>query len=129
VPSAKSLTGPTPVPTPAAFVTDHFQCYKVSVTPKTPKFVPPPSVSLVDQFGPMTVTVKKPMHLCSPVDKQGEDPTAPTHADHLVCYGVKQTDLVKFAKISGVFVHNQFGSETLDAKKPAVLCLPALVFP
>ena len=40
VPAAKSLTGPTPIPTPGAFVTDHFQCYKVNVATGTPKFVP-----------------------------------------------------------------------------------------
>ena len=72
---------------------------------------------------------KKPAFLCTPVDKNGEDPTAPTHVAHLMCYKVKQTDLVKFAKLVGVFVNNQFGSETLDVKKPAQLCIPALKNP
>jgi hypothetical protein len=129
VPSVKSLTGPTPVPTPGAFTTDHFQCYKTSVTKNTPKFVPVLGVALGDQFGNMTVDVKKPAFLCSPVNKEGEDPSAPNHIDHLMCYKIKQVDAVKFAKIPGVFVNNQFGSETLDVKKPALLCLPALLFP
>jgi hypothetical protein len=129
VPSVKSLTGPTPLPTPGAFVTDHFECYKVAISKNTPKFTPVLGVSLGDQFGTMTVEVKKPQFLCTPVDKNGEDPTAPTHVDHLMCYQVKQVDLVKFAKLTGVFVNNQFGSETLDVKKPAQLCLPALKNP
>ncbi len=129
VPSSKSLSGPTPVPTPGAFVTDHFQCYKVSVSKNTPKFNPVLGVALGDQFGTMTVDVKKPAYLCLPVDKNGEDPTAPTDAGNLMCYKVKQTDLVKFAKLTGIFVNNQFGPETLDAKKPAQLCLPALRTP
>ena len=70
--------------------------------------------------------VKKPRSLCNPVDKNGEDPTAPTHTDHLMCYQVKQvkTDL-KFLKVAGVFVNNQFGPEQLDVKKPSELCVPA----
>jgi hypothetical protein len=80
---------------------------------------------LGDQFGTMTVDVKKPMYLCNPVNKNGEDPTAPNHSDHLLCYKAKQVDAVKFVKLVGVFVNNQFGSETLDVKKPALLCVPA----
>jgi len=128
-PAAKSLTGPTPLPTPAAFVTDHFECYDIRVTRNTPKFVPQVGVSLGDQFGTMTVDVKKPVSLCNPVDKQGEDPTAPSHIDHLVCYKIKRTDTVKFVPIVGVFVEDQFGSETLDVKRPASLCIPALENP
>ncbi len=129
VPAVKSLTGPTPVPTPGAFVTDHFECYKIGITKNTPKFVPQLGVSLGDQFGAMTVDVKKPAFLCNPVDKEGEDPTAPTHIDHLFCYKAKQVDAVKFVKIVGVFVNDQFGSETLDVKKPTMLCVPALENP
>jgi hypothetical protein len=129
VPSVKSLTGPTPVPTPGTFVTDHFQCYKVAVSKNTPKFVAVTGVSVGDQFGTMTVDVKKPKYFCAPVDKNGEDPTAPSDLGHLMCYQVKQTDVVKFAKLTGIFVNNQFGSETLDVKKPALLCLPATATP
>ena len=71
-----------------------------------------PGVTLQDQFGSMTVLVKKLAFLCNPVDKNGEDSTAPTHANHLMCYQVKQTDAVKFAKVMGLFVSNQFGPAT-----------------
>ena len=127
VPTVKSLAGPTPVPTPGAFTVDHFECYKVSVTSGTPKFVPVLNAEIEDQFGIMHVDVKKPKFLCNPVDKNGEgilDPLA-----HLMCYQVKQVDLVKFVKKGGVFVNNQFGPETLDVKKPSELCVPAVTSP
>jgi len=130
VPSVKSLTGPTPVPTPGAFTVDHFECYKVGITSGTPKFEAVTGVTLQDQFGPMTVAVKKPKFLCNPVDKNGEGILDPV--THLMCYQVKQLvppDPAKFVKIVGVFVNNQFGSETLDVKKPSELCVPALKTP
>lgn len=74
----------------------------------------------------MAVVVKKPAFLCNPVDKNGEDPTAPTHPEHLLCYTIKQTDVVKSVKHTSLFINNQFGPETVDAKKPALLCVPAL---
>ncbi len=127
VPTAKSLSA-TP-PTPAAFVTDHFECYKIVLASGAPRFVAVPGVTLDDQFGSMTVLVKKPQYLCNPVNKNGEDPGAPSHAAHLLCYKMKETDPVPFAKRTGLFVNNQFGPETLDAKKPAQLCVPAATTP
>ena len=124
VPSAKSLSA-TP-PTPALFETDHFECYKVVTTKGAAKFVAVPGVTLEDQFGLFTAVVKKPRYLCTPVNKNGEDPTAPSHLAHLMCYQVKQTSQPKFAKRIGVFVNNQFGPETLDVKTPTELCVPAL---
>jgi photosystem II stability/assembly factor-like uncharacterized protein len=130
VPTVKSLTGPTPVPMPGAFTVDHFQCYKVSITGKTPKFEPVLNAVIEDQFGIMHVDVKKPQFLCNPVDKNGEDPSAPTHVSHLMCYQVKQVKTEpKFLKVVGVFVNNQFGPETLDVKKPSALCVPAVTNP
>jgi hypothetical protein len=127
VPTVKSLTGPAPVPTPGTFAVDHFECYKVRVASKTPKFVPVLALPVTDQFGTMTVDVKKPKFLCNPVDKSGEGITDPV--THLMCYQVKQVDAMKFAKIKGVYVNNQFGPEQLDVKKPSELCIPALTNP
>jgi cysteine-rich repeat protein len=126
VPSAKSLVGMPPSP---ATSPDHFQCYKVKVTANTPKFVAVPGVSVQDQFGSMQVEVKKPKRLCAPVDKNGETPGAETHANHLMCYLVKQTSQPKFPGVGSAFVHDQFGPATRDAKKPAELCVPAFKNP
>jgi hypothetical protein len=130
VPTAKSLSGTPPTPTPLEV--DHFACWKVTVAPGTPKFIPVSNVTVEDQFGPMTVAVKKPKFYCTPVNKNGEDPTAPDHAGRLMCYQVKQLvppDPAKFAKMVGVFTNNQFAAETLDVKKPTELCVPAALIP
>jgi hypothetical protein len=127
VPTVKSLTV-TP-PTPLAFSVDHFECYKVAATRGAPKFVPVPGLPLKDQFGTIMVDVRKPQYLCNPVDKNGDDPTAPTHVGHLMCYQIKQVDPVPFVKRVGIFVNDQFGPETLDVTKPALLCVPALKNP
>lgn len=128
VPSVKKPGGPTP-PLPPSFATDHFQCYATAASKGAAKFVAAPGVTLADQFGSMVVDVQKPKLFCAPVDKNGEDPSAPTHPSHLACYQMKQVDAVKFAKQVGLFVNDQFGPQTLDAKKPVLLCVPAVVAP
>lgn len=124
VPSAKSHAASPPAPPNPAV--DHFQCYGVSTTRNTTKFTPRSGVTIQDQFGTMTVDVRKPKRLCVPVNKNNEEPGAETHADHLLCYQVKQTNLPKFVAVSPLFVNHQFGPETLDAKRPKELCVPAL---
>ncbi len=128
LPTAKSLIGPTPPF--ATWSTDHFQCYKAKITKGTPKFVAISNVSLVDQLGSMMVDVKKPSRLCNPVNKNGEDPTAPTHVGHLMCYQAKPVKgAPKFTKVTPIYVSNQFTSETLEAIKPEELCVPSLKNP
>jgi hypothetical protein len=67
---------------------DHFQCYKVKRSKGAAKFVPH-TVSIVDQIESTSVTLTKPRALCAPANKNGEDPTAPTHPGHLICYKTK----------------------------------------
>jgi len=124
VPSAKSRTSSPPPPTNPPL--DHFTCYKVKVTKGTPSFLRVPGVTLEDQFGSLTVDVIKPTRLCAPTDKNSEAPGAENHPDHLMCYRVRQTSLPKFATVSPLFVSNQFGPLTLDARKPVELCVPAV---
>ena len=127
VPSVKDPSV-TP-PTPAAFVVDHFECYQIKGTTGAPKFVVQ-TATIVDQLAqPLTVQVKKPRFLCNPVDKNGEDPTAPTDSGHLLCYQIKATSLPKYVKVTGLHINNQFGPETLDAAKPMELCVPATTNP
>ena len=126
VPSAKSLTSPPPAPIDP--VTDHFTCYKVKTSKGRPKFVPFTGISLVDQFGSSTVIVKKVTRLCLATDKLNEEPGAESHSEHLVCYQVKaMTGTAPFTPQSPVYLHNQFGPETLDAVKRVELCLPSFL--
>jgi hypothetical protein len=127
VPAATSASGPPP--TPATFAVDHFTCDKVIVTHGAPKFTRILGVAIKDGLGTMTVDVRKPTFLCNPTDRDGTSPGAEAHLDHLLCYQVRQVDAVKFAKATGILVEDPFGPETLDAKKPSELCVPALTAP
>ncbi len=126
VPSAKSLTSPPPALTDPA--TDHFTCYKVKGSKGKPKFVPYTGFTLEDQFGSSTVIIKKVTHLCSPTNKLNESPGAEAHNQLLVCYQVKaQSGSPRFQRVTPVYLHNQFGSETLDAVKAQEICVPSFL--
>jgi hypothetical protein len=99
---------------------DHFTCYKIKRTRGEPKFVPL-TVTVADQFQSVTSTVLKPIRLCAPANKNGEDPSAPTHAAHLTSYGVRST--APFApRIADVVT--QFGTHTIAVVKPKRLLVP-----
>ncbi len=121
VPTAKSLTGPTP-----ALVwpkTNHFQCYRIRQSRGTPRFVPVPGVEVEDQFGTATVTVKRPVRLCAPVDKSGENPGVEDDPVHLLCY---RTSFAPFPTLTP-FVNNQFGPQSFILLRRTELCVPSLL--
>jgi hypothetical protein len=125
--SAKAL-GSTPPPTTGIDDSgvDNFLCYKVVPKKGTPKFTPVLNVEVEDQFGSRNVDVKKIRKLCNPVDKQGEDPDAPTHPGHLLCYQSKLSKgEAKFTATQVAINNTNFGPSVVDAKKIAELCVPA----
>jgi hypothetical protein len=95
---------------------DHFKCYK-TMEPFASR-----QVSLEDQFVATTATVLRPSRFCNPVDKNGEDPGAPTDPAHLNCYGIREP---RFEK-RDVVVENQFGEQALTVVRPFELCVPAI---
>jgi hypothetical protein len=101
-----------------AVIPRHYQCYETHRGPLNIE-----GVSLDDQFGPSTVTIKKAKRICAPADKNGEDPTAVLAPDHFTAYTLKQT-APKFERIRGVTVTNQFGSLVMDVVKPDRLLVP-----
>ena len=113
VPTAKSLTGP---PLPLQDPLDHFKCYRVSGA----RFRRA-GIAVNTQFGPITVDIKKPLHLCAPVNKNGEDPSAPQHPDHLMCYLVRGPRPLQ----KTVFTNNQFGQDSFGFFGPRELCVPS----
>ncbi len=120
VPSGKSLIGPPAAPNPPDI--DHFQCYGIKGGRTRVA-----GVSLVDQFGTMTLDVKRPLRLCTAVDKRGEgvlDPDA-----NLLCYVVKPARGSRvFRGIDGpVYIANQFGPDTLEVNHLRELCVPSQV--
>ena len=125
VPTLKDQTSTPPAP-PVPSV-DHFQCYKVRTSKGAPKFQQRFGFALVDQFSSMTVDVKRPSRLCLPTDKNGESPGAESHADHLMCYKIRQADRPRFAGTGPLWLNNQFGPEVVNPRRPKELCVPALV--
>jgi len=123
-------TGKNGVPLPPDTI-DHFQCYKVKRSRGMPKFVPQ-TVTVGDQFENITVLLKKPQLLCAPTnkiippDQDGEDPTAPFHPDHLLCYKAKSQ--TRFGTL-GVTLDNQFGPDQASLIHRREFCVPSLKNP
>lgn len=121
-----SATGPTEPPGPLGeTAVDHFKCYEAKPAKGSPKFQKL-QVTVADSFDgvPRTFDVKKPKHLCLPVDKNGEGIQRP--GSLRVCYKAKPAKKQpKHAKRTGVFVGNQLGTEQLDTVKEDELCVPS----
>src|SRR4029453_3129270 len=92
VPTAKNLSGEPE--SPALPAVDHFLCHPVQRPRGAPPFAPLPGVRVEDQFGSRLVDVRAPPRLCAPADKNNEEPDAPEHLDHLMCYQVQLSPLV-----------------------------------
>src|SRR5262249_26050625 len=78
------------------------------------------SVSVEDQFGTHTESIRYPHRLCAPANKKDEAPDAPTHPDHLIGHRV----LAKNVHVPSQTVVNQFGTIVLDVLRPDVFMLP-----
>jgi hypothetical protein len=103
---------------------DHFQCYTVKRSKGGPKFAKH-TVSVADQFETVTLTLVKPVLLCAPASKNNEDPTAPSHPDHLTCY---KTQDGKFPQSTHT-INNQFGLDQVTLIHRRELCVPSLKNP
>jgi hypothetical protein len=125
VPTSKSLVsfppplGSTGVP--------HFQCYRLTNV----KGPAPAGINVKDQFtlpfGGITLAIDSsgPHRLCVPVDKNGEDPGAPSNPSALMCLHTKN-DKLPFAQRT-VFITNQFGSFKDTLTQYDELCVPAML--
>ena len=121
--STSVLPGPPVPPEP-----DHLSCYKIALSAGSPRFLPIIGVTLVDQFGSLTVDLKRPMHLCTPLDVNGDDPTAPTHAAQLLCYQARPSlGTARFVKRSNVFLASDLGPEKVDVATLEELCVPSTI--
>jgi hypothetical protein len=116
VPTAKSLTGPPP---PLATALDHYKCYRIEGA----RFRKA-DIVMEDQFGRITVDVKRPVHFCAPVDKNGEGIV--DRSTYLMCYETRLAGPLP-KRPRDVFTLNQFGPDELDLFGPRDLCLPSSV--
>lgn len=104
---------------------DHFQCYQAKTAAGTAKFTAIPYLPTSDRFGEWFFAVSKPAELCAPANVEGNDPTAPSHAEHLESYQIKRVPGTgKFPKTLNQVVADQFGQMTIDLLKPERLMLP-----
>src|SRR4029453_10640699 len=79
------------------------------------------SVSIANQIETTTVTLLRPVRLCAPADKNGEDPTAPSPPGHLLCY---RTDGSRFGDETHD-IASQFGTRSVLLIQRQELCVPA----
>jgi hypothetical protein len=90
LPASKSHTEPLPPPDPATHIVDPYKCYRVKVTPRTPKFPKDLRARVVDQFDQEKLyDLKRPTRLCTPVELDGD--AVKDETQNLMCYRVKAT--------------------------------------
>ena len=127
VPTSKAIGSPLPTPpaAPAPGVADHYECYKIKITPGTMKFPKGTQATVADQFQTRLYDVKRPKALCTPVDKNDEGIQHPLA--NLMCYQVKTAKLQPktVAVVGQIVTTNQLGSGALDLIKEDLLCVPA----
>ena len=116
--SATPTLSPAPVATATRGPLDHFLCYEAQRPAIRRK-----GVSAVDQYGVSTITVRQAKRLCAPVNKYGEDPTAPSHAGHLSFYTIKQSS-PSFVGVRDLSIRDQFGTLSVDLVRPERLLVP-----
>jgi hypothetical protein len=124
VPTLKTQVPPGPPPLVAPTV-DHFQCYKVKRSKGAPKFQKILGVKVDDQFATVMVDLLKPVRLCAPANKRNEDPEAPSHPGHLLCYKTKNTGFGG----KQTFTNSQFGPAQPLLIHRRELCVPTLKNP
>jgi hypothetical protein len=125
VPTAKDLSMQPSAPNPTGHRLDHYKCYRVRVTPGSPQFANGTTVQAEDQFSAnRLLSLVKPRHLCTPVNKNGEGVTS-SHA-HYLCYSVRPAiGSPKHLRRLGLFINNQFGPLRLDTIKEKEFCIPS----
>jgi hypothetical protein len=116
--TTSTTTTTTTSSTTTTTLPDHFQCYEI----KPKAFATVTGVSVQDQFGQHTETVRFAHRLCAPANKNGGDPSAPNHPDHLQGHIVSGPNV----KVANLTVANQFGTIKLDIVKPDILMVPTL---
>ena len=101
---------------------DHFQCYKASRASGSAKFIPPPPFTIEDTFGQKSISITKISKVCAPASIDSDNPTAPGHAGHLICYRAR----LGSGQIGGIVSINNdsFGAGVMTLKSMTEYCVP-----
>jgi hypothetical protein len=122
VPTAKSLVSqPSPLPNP---ITNHFQCYLVRRSTGEPRFQPIRGVGAVDQFGSHAMDLLRPRYLCTPANKNDENPGAESGTQGLLCYKAKHR--VRFGDREP-FIADQFLQRRVSIIRRMEFCVPSVI--
>ncbi len=129
VPTAQGSGGTTPPPPdPAAHNVDHYTCYKIRVSAGAPRFPHGVQASVADEFTSPAkrLDLRKPAHLCVPVDK--DDAGLKNPAGYFLCYQVRPAvGEPPHVRRLGVSIDNDLGPLTLDTKREQELCVPSVL--
>jgi hypothetical protein len=121
VPSAKSHDATPPAPTAPAV--DPFKCYKVARARGRVD-----AVKVDDQFGTLTLDLRKPTRLCVPAALDGDD--VQDAAALLLCHQARvRRGTQPFTAPGTLFTNNRFGALATRVVKTQELCIPALLDP
>ena len=129
VPSAVDPMNPPTAPDENTHSVNHYKCYKVKVTKGTTKFPLGVQVTVADEFtATKTFDVKRPKHLCVPVDTEG---VPIKNAEiQLMCYLARPAlGQPLHVKQTGLQTADQLGSRTVGTIKEMELCVPSLRLP
>jgi hypothetical protein len=108
---------------------NHFKCYRVRPAIRYQSIA---GVSVVDQFEEKDTTIVKPLLMCTPVNKNGEDPMAPMDLGHLTCFKIRDARGQTPFSETGADVEDQFveqdlqGTRRTDCRRSKLLCVPSL---
>jgi hypothetical protein len=121
VPTTKSLDAPPGLLDP--FFVDHFKCYRIAYAKYRGS-----GIQITDQFGGLTIDIKKPVHLCLAADKNGEGIFDPSQT--LMCYLVRTTSGTPPPVAPAlVMTNNQFGPDAYSFYGPREFCVPSVLNP
>ena len=99
----------------------------MKVTHGTPNFPKPTTVvgrRTSSTAPPKSLALKKPRHLCTPVDKNGEGIKNPDV--HLLCYQSRPArGERRHVRRTGLYINNQFGPLRLNTIKEGEFCIPS----
>lgn len=109
---------------------DHFLRYEAKEPIGLPHFVRISHLAAVDGFGDWHWEIVKPLDVCDPASVDGNDPSAPSHAEHLESYQIKRVaGTAKFSKLVRQTVVDEFGQLTIDVVKPERMMVPSATDP
>ncbi len=99
------------------------QCYRVELSPGSPKFAPVMGVEVTDELETVIVDLEEPHRLCVPANVNGEDPSAPARADDLLCYTTGSASGFGDVRVQ---TRNRFGLDEARLIHRRELCVPVL---